>query len=122
MVRRLDSVRGLLSLAIALGALLGANTAHAHIKLLKPASWVNEDFLGGPEQKVGPCGEGEESDMVTTFTAGETISVEWEETIAHPGFFRSRWWRIAPTSRTRPSSACWTAPATTLLARSRAWR
>src|SRR6188508_2032369 len=46
------------------GALVGAALlcvapvpAHAHFKLLTPASWLNEDELGGP-QKGSPCGPG----------------------------------------------------------------
>lgn len=88
--------------AMALGiALLTATQAHAHFKLLKPASWLNEDDLGGP-QKGSPCGPGNmrpfigddmgavppASGAVTTFKAGETIQVQLDETVYHPGYFR----------------------------------
>lgn len=79
---------------------LAAAHADAHIKLLKPASWLNEDPLGGP-QKGSPCGPGNTqlfigddvqpvpvSNMTTTFQPGETITVQWDETIYHPGYFR----------------------------------
>ena len=80
--------------------LLCSGTAHAHFKLLQPASWLNEDHLGGP-QKGSPCGPGNTrpfigddvkpvpvSGAVTSFTAGQTISVQWQETVYHPGYFR----------------------------------
>jgi MYXO-CTERM domain-containing protein len=81
-------------------ALWGAAPVHAHFKVLKPASWLNEDQLGGP-QKGSPCGPGNSklfigddvkpvpvSNAATTFQAGETITVELQETIYHPGYFR----------------------------------
>jgi hypothetical protein len=86
--------------ALASVALLSTARAHAHITLLEPASWLNEDELGAP-QKGSPCGPGDSrpfigddvqplpaSDAVTTYRAGETIAVRWEETIYHPGYFR----------------------------------
>jgi Lytic polysaccharide mono-oxygenase, cellulose-degrading len=67
------------------------SAAHAHIKLLKPASWVTTDATGNP-QKLGPCGTAAAgsgaTNAVTTFKAGEEITVEWSETIDHPGHFR----------------------------------
>jgi hypothetical protein len=76
------------SVALVLGA---ADLAHAHIKLLKPASWVEEDSTGDP-QKEPPCGPGagggDETGMVTTYTEGEEITVEWSETINHNGHYR----------------------------------
>jgi MYXO-CTERM domain-containing protein len=73
-------------------AATSAGDAQAHIKLLQPASWAVEDDLGNP-QKDGPCGaadgdEIEETGDVTTFRAGEEITVEWQETVGHPGHFR----------------------------------
>ena len=70
---------------------LPASTSHAHIKLLKPAAWVTTDATGNP-QKTGPCGTADAgsaaTNTVTTFTAGEEITVEWTETVDHPGHFR----------------------------------
>jgi len=72
---------------------------HAHFKLIKPASWLKEDNLGGP-QKGSPCGPGSsgplgddvspvpESAAVTEVHAGDTITVDMQETIYHPGYFR----------------------------------
>jgi MYXO-CTERM domain-containing protein len=84
-----NSIPGLLVWAVL------SSPAHAHIKLLKPAPWINEDELGGP-QKGGPCGPGGPDDVqpmplsmsMSEFKAGETITVEFEETIYHPGWFR----------------------------------
>jgi hypothetical protein len=87
--------------ALAGFAMLSATAhAHAHFKVLQPASWLKEDSLGGP-QKGSPCGPGNTrpflgddvqpvpvSDEVTTFHAGETISVQLQETVYHPGYFR----------------------------------
>ena len=80
---------GRLALTAALALCAGASTAHAHFRLLKPTSWIMEDGLGDP-QKSGPCGttSGTPTNAVTTFKPGETITVEWEETIPHPGHFR----------------------------------
>jgi hypothetical protein len=72
-----------------------SSSAQAHIKLLKPASWLTEDEVGGP-QKGGPCGPGGADDVqpmpltmdVTTVHAGDTIMVEFEETVHHQGWFR----------------------------------
>jgi hypothetical protein len=81
-------------------ALLCTTHVHAHFRLLQPTSWLNEDSMGGP-QKGSPCGPGNTrplfgddkqpvpvSDAVTTYHAGETIAVQWQETIYHPGYFR----------------------------------
>jgi hypothetical protein len=78
---------------LAWAALTGS--AQAHIKLISPDSWLNEDNVGGP-QKGGPCGPGSFDDVqpvpmsmkVTTVTAGDTIMVQFDETIHHPGWFR----------------------------------
>lgn len=68
-----------------------AATAHAHIKMLKPTPWITTDATGNP-QKQGPCGTGTPgsaaTNEVTTFMAGEEITVEWTETVDHPGHFR----------------------------------
>ncbi|HKP58585.1 MAG TPA: SCE4755 family polysaccharide monooxygenase-like protein [Polyangiales bacterium] len=79
--------------AVAAGLLAYGGHAHAHIKLLKPASAVQENSSGGP-QKDPPCGpgstegQGTPTNMVTTFMEGEEITVEWTETVPHNGHFR----------------------------------
>jgi hypothetical protein len=77
---------------LALGAPTLPSVAHAHIKMLKPASWVMTDSMGDP-QKQGPCGTAsaapaELTNAITTFKAGEEITVEWTETVDHPGHYR----------------------------------
>jgi hypothetical protein len=63
--------------------------AHAHIALVSPAPAIIEDGTGDP-QKSAPCGGegGTPSGIVTTFAPGQTITVEWVETVYHPGHFR----------------------------------
>ena len=66
--------------------------AHAHFKLLQPASWLVEDERGDP-QKAGPCGGtntdyGKPSYSVTQAVGGSTLHVKVQETIYHPGHYR----------------------------------
>jgi hypothetical protein len=70
-------------------ALAWCRVASAHFTLINPPSWVVEDGLGNP-QKIAPCGgdDVDESGDITTYRAGSTISVEWQETVGHPGHFR----------------------------------
>src|SRR3954466_2567799 len=98
--------------AIAVAALSWTTHAHAHFKLLQPASWLNEDALGGP-QKGSPCGPGNTrpflgddvqpiptGDTVTTFHAGETIKLQLQETVYHPGYFRVSFAPVAAADAT----------------------
>jgi MYXO-CTERM domain-containing protein len=81
--------------ALALGA--SAN-AQAHFVLGAPPAWRAQDSLGSP-QKLGPCGDegaSAETMIVTSFHAGETITLTWQETIPHDG-----WYRIAIAYRDR---------------------
>jgi hypothetical protein len=77
--------------ALALGALVVSSPgiAQAHLRLIDPPSWVVEGALGDP-QKTSPCGGTQvtETGVVTTFRAGEEITVAWQETVPHPGHFR----------------------------------
>jgi len=81
------------SLALAALAVSASPSAHAHIVLMNPPSWVVEGPAGDP-QKTGPCGGTvgtaglTPTNTVTTYTAGETIMVTWKETVGHPGHFR----------------------------------
>lgn len=75
--------------ALLIGALLCSQQnafAHARFsanKLLKPRS--NDDGL-----KTGPCGGIAQLPLAqrTQIVAGSKITVEWEETIEHPGWYR----------------------------------
>src|SRR5215813_7819485 len=66
--------------------------AHAHFRLLEPASWIEENQLGDP-QKMGPCGgtsadPGKPTGKVTTVQGGDRIKIRVQETVYHPGFYR----------------------------------
>ncbi|MBA3541878.1 MAG: lytic polysaccharide monooxygenase [Deltaproteobacteria bacterium] len=63
--------------------LLLAGTAQAHIAMTKPVP-------RSLDQKAGPCGSttSVRGSNVTTYAPGETITVEWDETVDHPGHYR----------------------------------
>lgn len=67
--------------------LVGESTdvlAHARLKidgLVKPRST-------NPGLKTGPCGNVARTTTPTVLTPGQTIDIEWEETIDHPGSFK----------------------------------
>lgn len=74
----------LLLLAVAFTSCFPEAYAHARFKLdglVKP----RDDATG---HKVGPCGDVSRTNSPAVFSPGQTITVEWEETINHPGFFR----------------------------------
>jgi hypothetical protein len=90
------SIVGAAVLALGAG---GVTPAYAHFILLKPDSWLNEDqsaFAGGAPQKAGPCGPGGGDDVqpvptsgkVTTVHVGDVVSVQWQTTVPHLGYFR----------------------------------
>jgi uncharacterized protein (TIGR03382 family) len=65
-----------------------AGYAEAHIHLTKPTP--RTDSLQG-DQKDQHCGVANQQRnpaRVSTFKPGDTITVEWMETIQHPGYFR----------------------------------
>jgi hypothetical protein len=75
-----------------LGALVPLG-AHAHFKLVSPASWAAQNGLGDP-QKSGPCGQSDPglpaspTGIVTTVEQGQLLTVTFDETIFHPGHYR----------------------------------
>jgi hypothetical protein len=83
----------------AVGVTLAASTlfllapARAHFALQKPASASQQDNLGDP-QKSAPCGQADPgnaavpTNVVTPFSAGETITITINETVYHPGHYR----------------------------------
>lgn len=77
------------SLGLSAFALAWSTSAHAHLVLITPPSWVIEDSLGNP-QKDAPCGgeSGLQTRIISTYRAGSTIEVRWQETVGHPGHFR----------------------------------
>ncbi|HEY2511450.1 MAG TPA: hypothetical protein VGI39_11365, partial [Polyangiaceae bacterium] len=60
-----------------------------------PIPWWHQDGVGSP-QKLGPCGDeddatdggGGPTHVVTPFEAGQTITLQWTETVSHTGWFR----------------------------------
>ena len=69
---------------ITVGFLLAlAGTAQAHITMTKPAPRTTAN-------KAGPCGTAGSTrgTKVATFAPGETITVEWDENVDHPGHYR----------------------------------
>jgi hypothetical protein len=70
-------------IAVSVSLLLLTGTAHAHIEMHNPTP-------RSTAQKTGPCGESgsTRSNNVTTYAPGATITVEWTETVDHPGHFR----------------------------------
>jgi hypothetical protein len=69
---------------LALGLLLGASEAMAHIRLLSPLA------RHGDSQKSAPCGitGGERSANPYVYAPGETLSLEIDEFIDHPSHYR----------------------------------
>lgn len=65
--------------------LLLTTSAHAHTRLKAGGALVPRNNDSGI--KVGPCGGLPRLANSATLVAGETISVQWEETIQHPGHF-----------------------------------
>ena len=71
---------------VAAGALLlSAAPSEAHIKLLKPTSWLTEDDLGGP-QKGSPCGPGN----TKLFLGDETMGL-LQQLTAEKGYLDGRY-------------------------------
>lgn len=67
-----------------------ASPALAHFILEAPANDSEQNLLGDP-QKAPPCGDqgmSTPSGVVTTFVAGQTITIKLSETIFHPGHYR----------------------------------
>lgn len=81
---RIMRISILLMLAVTFTSCFPEAYAHARFKLdglTKP----RDDATG---HKVGPCGNVARTSSPAVFSPGQTITVEWEETINHPGFFR----------------------------------
>lgn len=89
--RRVIAVRPSLVLAATFAAVaLGPSAARAHFVLQSPPASFNQNALGDP-QKAPPCGDDGSavaSGMVTSYKGGDTITIEIDETIFHPGHYR----------------------------------
>jgi hypothetical protein len=79
-------------LAVAITTILAAAAAHAHFRLVEPASWIEENERGDP-QKLAPCGgtianPGVRTGAITEVTGGQMLRIVVDETIFHPGHYR----------------------------------
>jgi hypothetical protein len=94
-VRRFEIMRRLGIASFCLAAVTLSATAAAHVRFVSPTPRYPSPtgFDNGMNIKTGPCGRANDSrttdeSRVTEFEAGETITVQFNETIDHPGFFR----------------------------------
>jgi MYXO-CTERM domain-containing protein len=77
----------------AAAATLLPTAAEAHFALQEPACYSAQNILGDP-QKSEPCGQADpgnplkETGAVTTYRAGQKITLSIKETIFHPGHYR----------------------------------
>lgn len=76
---------------LALGATaLSSTLADAHFRLIAPGNFVVQSSDGSP-QKAGPCGNESPqtaTNIVTAFRPGDTVTIQLEETVYHPGHYR----------------------------------
>jgi uncharacterized protein (TIGR03382 family) len=80
----------LLCRCFAILSLVTAQSSLAHFYLEAPPSAFAQNVLGDP-QKAPPCGNVNgtpATNVVTTYEAGQTISIQFRETIFHPGHYR----------------------------------
>jgi uncharacterized protein (TIGR03382 family) len=75
------------SLLVASALVCLTTPALAHFKLNQPLSSTVQAANGDP-QKTAPCGGGTATTDVTNYTPGQTITIEVDETIDHPGHYR----------------------------------
>src|SRR3954468_24630007 len=59
-------------------------SALAHTRLLSPAPRNTSDALKDPN---GPCGNVPRTTINTEYTMGQTVKLDWEETVNHSGCF-----------------------------------
>jgi hypothetical protein len=69
-------------------AAYGAVDAERHVCLVFPVPRVGADCTSRSPQKVGPCAVAERSTNVNEFRSGETITVQFIETVNHPSHYR----------------------------------
>ena len=70
---------------LVISLMLFSSLGHAHARLkANPAIKIRSTSDG---IKTGPCGGLPRSATPAVLTAGQTVTVEWEETIYHPGQF-----------------------------------
>jgi MYXO-CTERM domain-containing protein len=93
-------VMRLLALGLGVMVFVSASGAAAHIELDSPAVRV-------AGMKTGPCGatssRATDPAKITTIKPGQTVTIQWHETVAHPGFFRIAFSEDGTTFPTDPS-------------------
>lgn len=74
--------------AVAALTIFTAARANAHFVLKQPAASLVQSSVGDP-QKTGPCGgAGTPTGVVTAYKPGDTVTIQIDETIYHPGHYR----------------------------------
>jgi MYXO-CTERM domain-containing protein len=82
--------RALLLVAAIGASMLAPVTAQAHFVLTSPPAAAEQGGLGDP-QKAPPCGDDGTTvttDIITPFSAGDTVTITIDEKIPHPGHYR----------------------------------
>ncbi|HMJ50607.1 MAG TPA: SCE4755 family polysaccharide monooxygenase-like protein [Polyangiaceae bacterium] len=91
MLRTVRRRRALVTaLALGAAAALWPNRADAHFRLTEPPNWMMQSTDGSP-QKMGPCGNEAPqtaTNTVTPYRPGDTVTIQLEETVYHPGHYR----------------------------------
>jgi hypothetical protein len=87
------TARAMVVLAVVSAIVFVPSIAQAHFTLDYPPEWTVDSNTIGDPQKAFPCGVLSTdtftmSNMVTTFSPGQTITVKWTEVVAHDGWFR----------------------------------
>lgn len=85
--------RSLLSIAASLALVFASASAAAHVRFVTPTPRHPTPNREDNTIKTAPCGVENDSrttdeSRITVYEPGETITVEFNETIDHPGFFR----------------------------------
>lgn len=75
----------LLPVIIGFTSFCHTTSAIGHARFLTDGKLALRNTSAG--NKTGPCGTGTRNTNPTVLKAGSTITVEWEETIQHPGYF-----------------------------------
>jgi hypothetical protein len=66
----------------------GTAADERHVCLTFPVPRVGASCTARSPQKVGPCGVAERSQNINEFQPGETITVQFNETVDHPSHYR----------------------------------
>lgn len=61
-------------------------SSYAHARFMLNAAFKARDNATG--HKIAPCGGVPRTNNPTILKAGQTVKIEWEETINHPGYYQ----------------------------------